>query len=128
MYGAYGLGCRVKVLASCWSSARAHVRLPVPFFCLPCWTVLISNVAGSGDIAAAMVKVTSPSALPIWQPMKRSFGSVWAFSGTGMTTGASFSFKLTTGFWRETVIVPNGVPAFYEVGQPYPSAINFKLK
>lgn len=99
-----------------------------PVLCaILCCAVLISNVAGSGDIAQAMVKVISSSAPAYWQPMKRSFGSVWAFSGTGMAQ-ASYSFKLTTGFWRETVIIPNGVPQFYQVGTEYKSETNFKLK
>lgn len=85
--------------------------------------VLISNVAGSGDLLRAEVNVQGTNT---WVPMKRDNGAVWSFAGTDLG-GKAFSFRLTSGYYRETIIVRNAIPAIFEPGRTFPSTVNFKL-
>nr|CCD17876.1 expansin [Micrasterias denticulata] len=85
--------------------------------------VLISNVAGSVDLAKVEVLVQG---VGYWQPMKHDYGAVYSISGTNLAN-VNFSFRLTSGYYRESIVIPNAISGMYEPGVVLDTNVNFKL-
>lgn len=80
--------------------------------------VLISNVAGAGDIKAVWVKGTDTERMP----MSRNWGANW--QSLAALAGQALTFGVTdTG--GQTVVFPNVVPAWWSFGQAFTSNLQF---
>ncbi|KAF7050291.1 hypothetical protein CFC21_058678 [Triticum aestivum] len=80
--------------------------------------VLISNVAGTGDIKAVWVKGTATERMP----MSRNWGANW--QSLAALAGQALTFGVTdTG--GQTVVFPNVVPAWWSFGQAFTSNLQF---
>ncbi|THU74595.1 hypothetical protein C4D60_Mb04t35040 [Musa balbisiana] len=81
----------------------------------PFWiSVLVYNVAGSGDVAKLSVRGSNTT----WVPMTRSWGQRWQLSFRPEMVGQSLSFKVTTGD-GSTVESVDVAPANWQFGQRY---------
>ncbi|RRT56833.1 hypothetical protein B296_00036424 [Ensete ventricosum] len=81
----------------------------------PFWiSVLVYNVAGSGDVQKLSVRGSNTT----WVPMTRSWGQRWQLSFRPEMVGQSLSFQVTTGDGKmvESVDV---APADWQFGQRY---------
>ncbi|RZS04993.1 hypothetical protein BHM03_00035416, partial [Ensete ventricosum] len=81
----------------------------------PFWiSVLVYNVAGSGDVQKLSVRGSNTT----WVPMTRSWGQRWQLSFKPEMVGQSLSFQVTTGDGKmvESVDV---APADWQFGQRY---------
>ncbi|CAL9077638.1 unnamed protein product [Musa acuminata var. zebrina] len=81
----------------------------------PFWiSVLVYNVAGSGDVANLSVRGSNTT----WVPMTRSWGQRWQLSFRPEMVGQSLSFQVTTGD-NNTVESVDVAPANWQFGQRY---------
>ncbi|KAJ4966988.1 hypothetical protein NE237_018837 [Protea cynaroides] len=80
--------------------------------------VLISNVAGSGQVKSAWIKGSNTG----WMVLSRNWGANW--QSNAYLNGQSISFKVTTDD-GETRLFPDIAPADWQFGQTFSSKVQF---
>ncbi|CAM0880750.1 unnamed protein product [Alopecurus aequalis] len=80
--------------------------------------VLITNVGGSGAVAAAWLKGSNTD----WMAMSRNWGANW--QGNANVTGQSLSFRVQTDDGM-SVTANNVAPSYWKYGDTFTSSVNF---
>jgi hypothetical protein len=76
-------------------------------------TVLVSNIGGTGDVAAVSIKGSNHTE---WQPMTRRWGQIW--QRKSYLNGETLSFEVTSGD-HEVVVSEDVVPSNWTIGQTF---------
>eukprot|EP00271_Cylindrocystis_brebissonii_P021811 TRINITY_DN802_c0_g1_i1.p1 TRINITY_DN802_c0_g1~~TRINITY_DN802_c0_g1_i1.p1 ORF type:complete len:361 (-),score=28.03 TRINITY_DN802_c0_g1_i1:421-1503(-) len=84
-------------------------------------SVMVSNVAGSGDVNSMWVQLNDGG----WHPMKRNWGQIWSMGSSTRLTGKAMGFRLMTKWSKERLICPNAVPSNWGFGGSYQSKNNY---
>ncbi|KAK8498771.1 hypothetical protein V6N13_140140 [Hibiscus sabdariffa] len=87
------------------------------------FATLIEYENGDGDLASVDLKQALDS--DSWQPMQQSWGAVWKLDA-GSQLRAPFSIRLTSLDTGNTIVAADVIPAGWEPGKTYRSAVNFK--
>ncbi|XP_072960603.1 expansin-B18-like [Typha angustifolia] len=85
------------------------------------FAVLVKYEGGDGDLAAVDLKQGGSSA---WTPMQHSWGAIWMLN-SGSALQAPFSLRLTSGLSGKILEASNVIPAGWQPGGTYQSAVNY---
>lgn len=85
-------------------------------------TVLVWNVAGSGDLRAIYARVNGGP----WQALFRNWGASWTMAGGGFY-GKSIDFRFMSGYTNEKLVLVSAVPSYWSFGGDYMSGTNYAI-
>ncbi|KAL9685091.1 hypothetical protein QQ045_022538 [Rhodiola kirilowii] len=85
------------------------------------FAVVIEYVPGDGDIDQVDLQQTSIS--DSWQPMRQSWGAVWAIN-SGTELQGPFSIRITTSA-SDTLVAENVIPTGWVTGETYTTDVSF---
>lgn len=83
--------------------------------------VLVSNVAGSGDIGQMAFRIPGQD----WISLTHNYGAIWTASGGGYY-GNAITVRIKSKFTREKLVINNAIPGSWNFGGDYKSNGNFK--
>ena len=86
------------------------------------FATLVEYENGDGDLSSVDLKQALDS--DSWVSMQQSWGAVWKLDA-GSRLRAPFSIRLTSLDSRKTIVATSVIPAGWEPGKTYRSAVNF---
>lgn len=92
------------------------------FYGNPWWvSIQIINVGGPGDVGTFEVSTDGGKT---YFPFKREWGTRWSIGRK--LAGFALTFRLTSIINKQTLVIPNAVPANWKVGTVYSTTRNFQ--